>query len=68
MGNKTENIGHIEGFSGVNAAYVQGGVNTFKHDPFTKQIEWVVKAKSGTDLTLTVKGVKAGSVTKTITL
>ena len=68
MGNKTENIGHIEGFSGVNAAYVQGGVNTFKHDPFTKQIEWVVKAKPGTDLTLTVKGVKAGSVTKTITL
>ncbi|MDD6187405.1 MAG: M14 family metallopeptidase [Oscillospiraceae bacterium] len=68
IGKSVRSFGHLEGFSGINAGYVQGGVNTFKHDPFTKKTEYVVKAKEGSEFTLTVSGVKAGSVCRTIKL
>lgn len=68
MGKKVGSLGHIEGFSGVNSSYGHDNIGTGNHDPFTKKVEWVIKAREGTDFTMTVSGVKAGTVTAKVTL
>ena len=68
MGDKLGSLGHLEGFSGVKSSYHHDNIHTFNHDPFTKAVEWVVAAKEGTVLSVTVKGDKAGIVKAEITL
>ena len=68
MGEKAGSLGHLEGFSGVTSFYGHDSINTRKHAPFTKVVEWVVSAKEGTQLSVTVKGDKAGVVTAEVTL
>ncbi|MBQ4638292.1 MAG: zinc carboxypeptidase, partial [Clostridia bacterium] len=68
MGEKCGSIGHLEGFSGVNSAYTYNMIATSKHDPFVKELTWVVKANAGAELTLTVGNAKSGTAKKTITL
>ena len=60
MGEKVGSLGHLEGFSGVNSSYAWDNIATYKHAPFTKVVEWVVAAKEGTQLSVVVKGPKAG--------
>jgi len=67
-GKTVTDMGHLEGFSGVNSAYSWDNINTFKHDPFTKAVTWVVKAEAGTELTVTVSGAKAGTAAATVVL
>ncbi len=68
MGEKLGSLGHLEGFSGVKSSYSWDNIVTRKHDPFTKVVEWVLSAKEGTQLSVTVKGDKAGVVKAEITL
>ena len=68
MGEKVGSLGHLEGFSGVKSGYHHDNIHTFKHDPFTKVVEWVVAAKEGTELSVVVKGPKAGVVKANVVL
>ncbi len=68
VGEKCVSLGHLEGFSGVNSDYSYDNINTYAHDPFTKKVEWVVKAKEGTVVKLKVSGIKAGEAKSEIIL
>ena len=68
MGAKESSLGHIEGFSGVNSGYSYDNINTYAHDPFTKKVSWIVKAKAGENVTIKVSGEKAGTACATLTL
>ncbi len=68
MGAKESSLGHIEGFSGVNSGYSYDNINTYAHDPFTKKVSWIVKAKAGENVTVKVSGAKAGTACATLTL
>ena len=61
-------IGHLQGFSGVNFRYGHVGPITTAHDPYAKKLSWVVKAEPGTEITLQVSGQRAGKVTAVIKL
>ena len=68
MGEKDGSLGHLEGFSGVNSRYSHDNIHTFKHDPFTKVVEWVVCGNAGDEIGLVVKGDKAGVVKAKVVL
>ena len=68
MGKAADTLGHLEGFSGVSSSYSWDNITTRQHAPFTKVVEWVVAAKEGTEVTVTVSGPKAGSVKATVVL
>ncbi len=61
-------VDHLEGFSGINSAYSYNNINTFTHQPFEKVLTWVVAAKSGEEVTLTLANEKCGQVEAHITL
>jgi len=67
-GKAREEIGHLQGFSGVNFRYGHVGPITTAHDPYAKRLSWIVKAKPGTQITVQVSGDRAGKVCKTVTL
>ncbi len=68
MGKATDSLGHLEGFSGVKSSYSWDNITTPAHAPFTKVVEWVVAAKEGTEVTVTVSGPKAGCAKATVVL
>ncbi len=68
MGKAVDSLGHLEGFSGVNSKYYWDNIDTFKHDPFAKEISWVVQAREGSEFTLDLSGAKTGVLSKTIVL
>ncbi len=68
MGKATDTLGHLEGFSGVKSSYSWDNITTPAHAPFTKVVEWVVAAKEGTEVTVTVSGPKAGNAKATVVL
>ena len=67
-GKSRTEIGHLQGFSGVNFRYGHVGPITTAHDPYAKKLSWVVKAEPGTEITLQVSGQRAGKVTAVIKL
>ncbi len=67
-GKALTDIGHLEGFSGINSNYMYDGINTPKHDPLTKVATWIVKAEAGSEVTLNVSQQKSGAFSKSITL
>jgi len=67
-GKAKDEIGHLQGFSGVRTGYGHIGPSTGAHEPFAKKLSWVVKAVPGTELTLTVSAPRAGKVSTTIIL
>ena len=68
MGKAAYTLGHLEGFSGVASSYSWDNITTRQHAPFTKVVEWVIAAKEGAEVTVTVSGPKAGSVKATVVL
>lgn len=68
MGNETEKIGHLEGFSGIKSDYSRNAISTDNYAPILKKVSWVVRASAHDSLTLTVQSEKGGKTVKTITL
>lgn len=64
----TQKIGHLEGFSGINSGYGYDGIHTENHAPVMKKVTWLVKAESGTTVTLMATQPKGGEVKHTIIL
>lgn len=67
-GKAKEEIGHLQGFSGVKFRYGHVGPITTPHEPYAKRLSWVVKAEPGTQFTITVSAPRAGKITETVTL
>jgi len=67
-GKAEEAMGHLEGFSGVDSSYGYNMIRTKNHDPFVKELKWIVKAAAGTSVKLSVGNAKCGNVSAEITL
>ena len=65
-GKKKEEIGHLQGFSGVRINYSHIGPVTVSHQPYAKKIEWIIKASAGTNVEITVSAPRAGKSTAII--
>ncbi|MDL2216036.1 M14 family metallopeptidase, partial [Ruminococcaceae bacterium OttesenSCG-928-N02] len=67
-GKASLDMGHLEGFSGVNSTYSYNNINTFAHAPFAKELTWVVAAKPGEKITLSVGNAKSGNAVAEVVL
>lgn len=67
-GKAEDEIGHLEGFSGVDSSYGFNMIRTKNHDPFIKELTWILKAPAGTAVKLTVSNAKSGSASAEIKL
>ncbi len=67
-GKAEEEIGHLEGFSGVDSSYGFNMIRTKNHAPFIKELSWIVKAAAGTSVKLSVSNAKSGSASAEIVL
>lgn len=63
-----QNIGNLEGYSGILPVGYGFDPITEYANPCEKQASWIVKAKAGTTLTVACKGLKTGLHTTQITL
>lgn len=66
-GKKTQKIGHLEGFSGIEASNTMTGAQTNIIKPCAKRVSWVIKAKEDTVLTLCAQSNKIGKIMATVT-
>ncbi|MDL2225738.1 M14 family metallopeptidase [Eubacteriales bacterium OttesenSCG-928-M02] len=62
IGKEQAEIGQLEGYSGINTGSLYGNLCTYKAEPTSKKLQWMVKAPSGTKATITFSHPKAGSV------
>ncbi len=67
-GKKLTKAGHLEGFSGINTAYYYDNIVTFKHQPLTKQLVYIIKAKKGTEISFSVSNPKSGVAVKNLVI
>ena len=67
-GKAEDEIGHLEGFSGVDSSYGFNMIRTKNHAPFIKELSWILKAPAGTAVKLTVSNAKSGSASAEIKL
>ncbi len=68
IGDTCSSMGHLEGFSGINTSYSYDNIRTSSHGAFTKELVWVVNAKSGSEVSIEVGNAKSGTVSASITL
>lgn len=59
-GKKEQEVGHLEGFSGVATGYGAAGAQTFNHAPTSRHLTYVVTAPAGTTITLQASAPRAG--------
>lgn len=67
-GKARQEIGQLEGFSGINSNYFFFGINTNPHRPVEKQVAWVIQADAGTAVTVAASSQRAGVVQACVTL
>ena len=67
-GKAEDEIGHLEGFSGVDSSYGFNMIRTKNHAPFIKELSWILKAPAGTAVKLTISNAKSGSASAEIKL
>ncbi len=67
VGKKSEEIGQLEGFSSANLGS-RPGAGTMNHAPYSKKLSWTVKAKPGTEITITCGAPRAGIAKETVVL
>lgn len=67
QGKAEENIGHLQGLSGIKT---MNGLAPYSKQSaeLCKKVTWIVKAKKGTDIKFICSGGKIGEIEKTITL
>ncbi len=61
-GKKTQKIGHLEGFSGIEATLSHTGPQSVIRRPCAKRVSWVIKAKEGALITLKAFSNKTGKI------
>lgn len=59
-GKVREEIGHLEGVSGISVGNTVVGPAVMKHAPNAKHLSWVVNAEEGTEIEITVSAPRAG--------
>ncbi|MGB4026539.1 MAG: hypothetical protein WBL52_07340, partial [Bacillota bacterium] len=67
IGKTKQEIGHLDGRSGTTAAFSHWTPRA-TGDQRVKKVSWVVKAQPGTEVTIKVRGDRAGCVTETVKL
>ncbi|MBR0341887.1 MAG: hypothetical protein IJH64_06530 [Oscillospiraceae bacterium] len=68
-GKETEEIGNLSGYSRtVTGAFFYGNLTTEENAPARKKVVWLVKAKKGTEVTVTASQEKAGIVSASVVL
>lgn len=67
-GSQTQSIGHLIGFSGLPTAYARPYIETLPHQPFTKEVFWIIRGKPGSTVKISCKGPKAGLIRTYVTL
>ena len=67
-GKAEEEIGHLEGFSGVKAMYTPLGPSTMPHAPYSKHMSWIVRAENQAEVTLCAACPRAGRSEMKVTL
>ncbi len=67
-GKAEQEVGHLEGFSGINTTYHYDNINTFKNEPLSKTLSWIVKVNKGENITLNLRNDKSGTATAAITI
>lgn len=60
-GKAVQDIGQLEGFSGLGSSYSFFGINTAAHKPLVKKVSWIVRADSP-KFTVTASSQRAGTV------
>ncbi len=61
LGSATQQVGDLEGFSGVNTGIIMGGgLVTEPHNPCAKKVEWLIGGKPGDEVTVRVSGDRTG--------
>jgi hypothetical protein len=61
-------VGHLEGRAGRSGGFMNGNFRPVRDLPSEKQVDWIVKASVGTELTLTVASEKAGTKVEKVVL
>lgn len=68
-GQEKEELGDLAGYSSTaTGAFFYGNITTSANAKARKKVSWLIRAKAGTTITLTVNSQKAGQVSGTITL
>ena len=67
-GKQIQEIGQLEGYSGIVARGGSLGASSEIVRPCEKKVTWIVKAKPGTELTITCYNSKIGKRATTVTL
>ncbi len=60
IGKKEEEIGQLEGFSGIRGYNSGLGASSYETAPVEKKVTWVVKADKGTELRIQIEGARIG--------
>ena len=68
-GKECTDIGHLSGYSRTKTGvFFYGNIGTHANAPARKKLEWIVKGKKNTKITVTAVSEKAGTVAKSIKL
>ena len=67
-GKAIQQIGQLEGFSGVKSSYFFHGLTTFPFSPAIKRATWIVRAPNPSEITIGVKSERAGMAEKIVSL
>ena len=67
-GKAAQEIGHLEGYSGIQTLDWGIPSRSIETDPFCKKVSWIVRAKAGDTLTLTCSGGRIGRISMTVEL
>lgn len=67
-GKSTQEIGHLQGYSGIHTLEWGIPARSFETDPLQKKVAWIVRADAGTTLQLTCSGGRIGKIQTTVAL
>ena len=67
-GKEKEEIGQLEGFSGIGGYNAGLGASSFQKQPVEKKVTWIVRGEKGAKLDLCVSGARIGKLCTTLTL
>jgi len=68
QGKAAQEIGHLEGFSGIRGSNSGLGASSMEVEPCEKKVTWIVRGNPGDTLTLVCSGGRIGKVETTVSL
>lgn len=67
-GKEKEEIGQLEGFSGIGGYNAGMGASSFQRQPVEKKVTWILRGEKGSKIHLSVSGARIGKLCTTLTL